>query len=163
MGDNGENEKERLNRKLEELLQELRVALPGVQVLFAFLLTLPFTGSFPKHDAVLRGSYIFTLLLAAGASAFLIAPSAYHRLRWREVEHETLDEKHQMLVTAGRLAATGIVLLGFAISGAVFLVADAMFGVPKALSFGGLVFLVIGALWYALPLSRRLRDDGRSS
>lgn len=152
-----EDEKERLNRKLGELMQELRVALPGVQVLFAFLLTLPFTGRFPKDNSLQRGTYFTAFLFAALASAFLIAPSAYHRLRWRYTDREELDQKRRMLVTSGRLASTGIVFLGLAITAVIFLISDLLFGVPTASGVTGAIFLVFAWLWYALPLSRRMR------
>jgi hypothetical protein len=154
----GEDEKERLNRKLEELLQELRVALPGVQVLFAFLLTMPFTGQFPKEDTLQRGTYFTAFMFAALASAFLIAPSAYHRLRWKLSEKESLEVKRNMLMTAGWQAMVGLVFLGLAITAVVFLITDVMFGVPQAAAVTGALFVVFAWLWYVLPLSRRLRD-----
>lgn len=153
-----EDRKERLNRKLSELLQELRVALPGVQVLFAFLLTLPFTSAFPSENTLQRATYFFSFLSAAVASAFLIAPSAYHRLRWRYLDEEKLEDKERMLVTAGRMASAGIVFLGLAMSGVVFLVTDVLFGLAAALSVTVAVVVVFAWLWYALPLTRRLRD-----
>lgn len=157
-GDDQEDRKERLNRKLSELLQELRVALPGVQVLFAFLLTLPFTSAFPSENTLQRATYFFAFLCAAVASAFLIAPSAYHRLRWRYVDHEELEDKEQMLVTAGRMASAGIVFLGLAMAGVVFLVTDVLFGFAAALAATAGIVVVFAWLWYALPLARRFRD-----
>lgn len=153
-----ESEKERLNRKLEELLQELRVALPGVQVLFAFLLTIPFTGRFAKITDLQRDVYFTAFLATAVASALLIAPSAYHRIRWRYLDKETLDQKRRMLVTGGRFAATGFVFLGVATTAVVYLVTDVLFGSREAAVIGAALASVLVWLWYALPLSRRMRD-----
>src|SRR5918996_1213051 len=103
-----EDRKERLDRELIELLNELRVAIPGVQVLFAFLLTVPFTQRFGDVSEFQKTVYFVTLLCAAAASAFLIAPSAYHRLRFRQ------RDKHQMVVTSNRLAIVGLAFLALA-------------------------------------------------
>lgn len=153
-----ETEKERLSRKLNELLEELRVALPGVQVLFAFLLTLPFTSRFTEITTLSRDVYFGSFIAAALASVFLIAPSAYHRMRWRFTDREELDEKRQMLITSSRLATVGIVLLGVAIGGATFLVGIVVFNVPLAAFASALITGVAAVLWFGLPLSRRARD-----
>src|SRR5437588_7891756 len=92
----------RLNRELIELLNELRVGLPGVQVLFAFLLTVPFTQRFSRLDSIQRDIYFLAVLSTALASAFLIAPSAYHRLRWRQ------RDKERMLETSNHMAVIGL-------------------------------------------------------
>ena len=158
--DGEESQKERLNRKLEELLQELRVALPGVQVLFAFLLTIPFTGRFGRIDPVARDVYFAAFLSAALASVFLIAPSAYHRLRWRYTDVETLQEKERMLVGANRQAVTGLVLLAVAMGSVVFLISDVIFDLRLAGVAAGIIAAVIVWTWFALPLLRRARDRG---
>src|SRR3954454_24993508 len=104
-----ESKEERLNRELIELLNELRVALPGVQVLFAFLLTLPFTRGWPQLGHSERILYFVALILAAVASGFLIAPSAHHRLRFRQ------QDKEQIIVWGNQMALWGLVALALAI------------------------------------------------
>lgn len=158
-----EGEKDRLNRKLIELLNELRVALPGVQVLFGFLLILPFSQGFRDVTDLQRDVFFWSFLTAAGASVFLIAPSAYHRIRWRVPERETIEEKRRMLVIAGRFASAGLVLLGLAMGGAVFLVSDVLFGATAAGAAGGAVAVAAGLLWYAIPLRRRFRERAPSA
>lgn len=154
-----EEEKDRLNRKLIELLNELRVALPGVQVLFGFLLILPFSQGFRDVTDLQRDVFFWSFLTAAGASILLIAPSAYHRIRWRVPDRETIEEKRRMLMIAGRFASGGLVLLGLAMGGAVFLVSDVLFGAAAAGVAAGAVAATAALLWYALPLWRRLRGD----
>ena len=106
-----EQEKERLNRKLIELLNELRIAIPGVQVLFAFLLILPFNSGFVETDDLDRAVYAGSLSCAAVASALLIGPAAYHRHRFRRLEEETASDKKEMIITQDHLAAGGILFL----------------------------------------------------
>ncbi len=161
-GASEETEKERLSRKLSELLEELRVALPGVQVLFAFLLTLPFTERFSRITPLSRDVYFGSFLAAALASVFLIAPSAYHRMRWRFTDREELDEKRQMLVTSSRLATVGIILLGAAIAGVTFLIGNVLFDVPLASTVSAVITGVAVVLWFGLPLSRRARGSDRT-
>lgn len=153
-----EDEKERLNRKLIELLNELRVALPGVQVLFAFLLILPFTQAFDRVSDLQRGVYFAAFLAATVASALLIGPSAYHRIRWRYPELETVEEKRRMLLTSNRLAIGGIVFLGMAMTGVVLLISDVLFGVPAAAGVSAGAASVFVWFWYLLPLLRRVRE-----
>lgn len=153
-----EDPKERLNRKLGELLQELRVALPGVEILFAFLLILPFSGGFPQENTVQQAVYYGAFLSAALSSALLIAPSAYHRLRWRYMDQERLEDKERMLVTSGRLAVAGLVFLGLSMTGVVFLISDLLFGLGAAIPATGTIAVAFAWLWYALPLFRRLRE-----
>jgi hypothetical protein len=112
-----DQEKERLNRKLIELLNELRIALPGVQVLFAFLLILPFNSGFAETDDLDRAVYAVSLGCAAVASALLIGPAAYHRHRFRRLEEETASEKKEMIITQDHLAAGGILFLALAMAG----------------------------------------------
>jgi hypothetical protein len=148
-----EDHSERLNRELIELLNELRVVLPGVQVLFAFLLTVPFTNQFARITDVQRQVFFATFVLTSLATGFLIAPSAYHRLRWRQ------HDKEQMLTTANRLSIAGLAFLAAALTGVVFLVTDLMFdaaAVVAVVTAAAAAFLFW--FWYGLPLSRRLRD-----
>lgn len=154
-----EDEKERLNRKLAELLQELRVALPGVQVLFAFLLTIPFTGQFGKVSDVQRDVYFASFLAAAVASTLLIAPSAYHRIRWRYLDKEEMEQKRRMLVTASRLAVGGLVFLGLAMTGVTYLISDLLFGLGEAALVSVSLAAVFVWFWYVLPLQRRMRGQ----
>jgi hypothetical protein len=149
---NRESKGGRLDRELGELLQELRVALPGVQVLFAFLLTVPFSQRFTRVTDLQRGTYFATFLAAATASVFLIAPTAYHRLRWREYD------KERMLVSSTRLAIAGTVALALAITGAVMFTTDVLFGVPVAAGVAAAVAGLLAWFWFALPLLRRVRD-----
>jgi hypothetical protein len=147
-----ESEKERLDRNLEELLAGLRVALPGVQVLFAFLLVLPFQSGFPDVTEFQERVYFATLLCTALASAMLIAPSARHRIRFRQ------DDKAYVVFTANRLTIAGLIFLGLGMTGAILLVSDYLFG---ALTATVAVLLVGGALvwaWFVSPLLRQVRD-----
>ena len=146
-----EDKRERLDRELIELLNELRVALPGVQVLFAFLLTVPFTQRFSQVSDVQEDAYFASFLCAAVATVLLIAPSAYHRLQWRQ------KDKEHMLVVANRLAIAGTAFLALAVTGSVFFVTDFLFG---ALATGIVTSVTAGLFtwfWYGLPLTRRLR------
>jgi putative flippase GtrA len=144
-----ESEEERLDRNLQELLGELRVALPGVQVLFAFLLVVPFNVGF---DDLGRGQellYLIALLASAAASVLLIAPSAQHRMTFR------LQDKRHLVRVANRLMIVGLGALALAMTTAVMLVVSVVFGTPTAAAVGtgtGLAFLV---LWYVVPLRRR--------
>jgi hypothetical protein len=141
----------RLDRELIELLNELRVALPGVQVLFAFLLAVPFTERFERLTGVQRDVFFAVFLSTAIATALLIAPSAYHRLRWRE------RDKEQMLRTSNRLAIAGTMFLAAAIVGVVYLVTDLLFGLVATLVATLTAGVMFAWLWYGLPLVRRLR------
>jgi membrane-bound acyltransferase YfiQ involved in biofilm formation len=148
-----EDQKDRLDRELLELLNELRVAIPGIQVLFAFLLTVPFTQQFAKVSQFQEDVYFVTLLLACLASAFLIAPSAYHRIQFRQ------QDKRQMLETSNRLAIVGLGLLALAMTSTVLLITDLLFTTTTVIVVTGLIGLTFAGLWYALPLSRRARSD----
>jgi predicted membrane channel-forming protein YqfA (hemolysin III family) len=148
-----ENKDERLDRELIELLNELRVALPGVQVLFAFLLGVPFTQRFTQTTSLQQDVYFATFLAAALSTALLIAPTAYHRLNWRQ------GDKEHLLVVANWMAIAGTVFLAFAIIGSVFVVTDVIFEATRAAILAGGTAAVFGWFWYGMPLIRRLRDD----
>jgi predicted membrane channel-forming protein YqfA (hemolysin III family) len=152
MSQNQQHDDERLDRELIELLNELRVVLPGVQVLFAFLLTVPFTNQFARITNGQRQIFFATFLLTAAATALLIAPSAYHRLRWRQ------HDKAQMLVTANRLSIGGMVFLTLALVSASFLVTDLMFHATAAALVTAAVAGFFLWFWWGLPLLRKLRD-----
>jgi hypothetical protein len=141
---------ERWDRNFSELLQELRVAQTGVQVLFAFLLTLPFTNRFERITGIDRYTYVGTMVAAAVATALLIAPVSYHRLVFRQ------GRKPQVVQVASRLAVLGLFCLLVAMLGAMFLVVDVVVHSPTAgIIVGGLAVLYV-FLWYVLPfLGRR--------
>jgi SNF family Na+-dependent transporter len=149
-----ESKEERLDRELIELLNELRVALPGVQVLFAFLLGVPFTQRFGQVSDLQKDVYFLTFLFAAISTALLIAPSAYHRLEWRR------GDKEHLLVVSNRLAIGGTVFLALAISGAVFVVTDMLFDARSAAIVAALTAAFFGWFWYGLPLLRMSRSRG---
>lgn len=152
-----ETEEERLDRNLGELLQELRVALPGVQVLFAFLLAVPFQKNFTEASAFDEKIYFVTLLLTAISAALLIAPSAYHRLTFR------YQQKHRLVFISNRLAIAGLGTLALAMTSAITLVTNFLFGtVATTVVTSVLVLAMFFVLWAVLPLKRRLkyRDEG---
>jgi hypothetical protein len=146
-----ESEHERLDRNLMELLGELRVALPGVQVLFAFLLAVPFQQRFADVTSFQRDVYFATLCCALVASACLIAPTAFHRITFR------LQQKEALLRYANRLAIVGLAALSLAMTGVMLLISDYLFDTTTAIVTTALAFLLLALLWGALPLQRRLR------
>ena len=148
-----ESEKDRVNRELIELLNEVRVALPGVQVLFAFLLILPFQQGFSSTSDVDRAIYTVALLFSAVGAALLIAPSAYHRLNFRR------DVKEEMLFDSNKLIIAGLACTAVGIAGSVYLVVDVVHGGTAAVvaTFGTIV--MFGVLWLALPLARRGKPE----
>ena len=148
-----EGKDERLDRELIELLNELRVVLPGVQVLFAFLLGVPFTQRFVQTTSLQKDVYFMTFLATAASTALLIAPSAYHRLNWRQ------GDKEHILVVSNRMAIAGTVFLALAITGAIFVVTDVLFESVRAAILAGGTAAFFGWFWYGMPLIRRLRDD----
>jgi hypothetical protein len=147
-----ESHEERLDRELIELLNELRVALPGVQVLFAFLLTIPFTSRFTQLTDAQHAVFFGTFCAAIVSTALLMAPSAYHRLRWRRFDKEA------MLQISNRLAIAGLVCLAIAIGGAAFLIADVLFGTAGAAATAIGAAALLGGLWFVLPLTREVQD-----
>ena len=152
-----ETEEERLDRNLGELLQELRVALPGVQVLFAFLLAVPFQQHFTSISEFDKKAYFVTLLLTALSAALLIAPSAYHRLTFR------YQQKGRLVFIANRLSIAGLAVLALAMTCAIMLVTNVLFGtVATTIVTTVLVLTMFVVLWAVLPLKRRLkyRDEG---
>jgi hypothetical protein len=140
-----------LNRELIELLNELRVALPGVQVLFAFLLAVPFSNGWRRVTALEKDVFFASFICAAVCSVLLIAPSAYHRLMWRQ------GDKEHILETANRLTIAGMVFLAAAMSLAVFLITDILFRAGWAALVTALVAGAFAWFWYGLPLMRRRR------
>ncbi len=152
----GESEQDRLNRNMNELLQELRVSQTGVQILFAFLLALPFAQRFNEVTTFQRDVYFATLLLAAVSAAFFIAPASAHRLLFRR------QEKAHLIASGNWMAIAGLSCLALAIVGVILLIADFLFGTAMAVIASSLALLLFLVLWYALPLSwlRRHRHDG---
>lgn len=145
-----ETEQERLNRQLDQLLNELRVAMPGVQVLFAFLLTVPFQERFVEATSFQRDVYFATLLASAAASALFIAPTAYHRLMFQA------GDKRRLVAISSRLAVAGLACLAVAMNGAVLLVTDVLFdGTTAAITTAASGALFLG-LWFGLGLVRRV-------
>ena len=148
-GQADEDRKERVDRELIELLNELRVALPGVQVLFAFLLILPFQQGFSEITDEERIVFTIALLLTALGAALLITPSMYHRLNFRR------GNKEQMLFDSNKLMIAGMLCTALAIACGVYLVVDVVYG--SAASGVAIVatLVLFGLLWLALPLVRR--------
>jgi hypothetical protein len=146
---NGTESKSRHDRELIELLNELRVALPGVQVLFAFLLTVAFSQRFVDVTSSQRKAYYVGVLCAAAATAFLIAPSAFHRIQFRE------GDKEWLVRISNRLAVAGLFFLACAVCCVVYLISDFVFGgTTTLLSTVGSV-LLFSLLWFVLPLARK--------
>ncbi len=148
-----ESEKERIDRELIELLNELRVALPGVQVLFAFLLTIPFARGFPATSRPQRDVFFVALLSAVASTVLLMAPTSYHRILFRH------RDKERLLLHANRLALAGIASLAVSLGSSLFLVADYVFGSLAAGIATGIGGALVGVLWYAIPLWIRLRES----
>jgi hypothetical protein len=146
-----ETEQERLDRNLGELLQELRVALPGVQVLFAFLLAVPFQQGFEEVTSFQKDVYFATLILTAISATMLISPSAYHRITFR------YQQKRRLVYYSNRFAIIGLVFLALAMTGAILLITDVLFSTAAAVVTAGLALCVFGFFWFAMPLRRRLK------
>ena len=146
-----EDEAERLDRELIELLNEVRVAMPGVQVLFGFLLTVPFQQGFQRINETQRYVYFVTLLLAAGATAMLIAPSAFHRILFRE------HQKPRIVKQGSRQLLTGLGFLALAMTGAVFLITDILFGTTTVVAVVAGVAVLYAWMWFGVGLVRKLR------
>ena len=139
---------ERLDRNLNENLQELRVALPGVQVLFAFLLTVPFSKGLTRMTQFEKVLYLVVLLATALATFVLIAPTAYHRFLFRQ------GRKGEVVEFANRATLVGLGFLAFAMVGAILLVTHLLFGAAAAVPVTAVSGLLIVGLWYAFPLAR---------
>jgi predicted neutral ceramidase superfamily lipid hydrolase len=144
-----ETHEERVNRELIELLNELRVALPGVQVLFAFLLAVPFSQRFEQTTDLQRDSYMVALLSTLAGSVFLIAPSAYHRIRFRDRDKEAL------LRISNVFAIVGMVFLAVGMTAVVFLVTDLIFKGSVTVVVTSLTAALFALVWFVLPLARK--------
>jgi hypothetical protein len=148
------NEHEKRDRQMVELLNELRVALPGVQLLFGFLLTVPFSQRFAQVTSVQKALYYATLVSAALSAACLIAPSATHRLRFHRSDRAFVIE------TANGYLIAGLFLLALAIVLALTLITDYLYSGAAMFAWPALVALVIAGLWFVRPLARGDRSSG---
>jgi hypothetical protein len=146
-----EEEQQRLDRQLSELLNEVRVAMPGVQVLFAFLLAVPFQQRFESVSPFQRDVYFVTLLAAATATAFFIAPTAYHRIAFQE------GERKRIVQSGSRQVICGLVALAVAMNGAVLLVTDFLFEAPTVIVTVVCVASLFIWLWFGIGVWRRVR------
>jgi Family of unknown function (DUF6328) len=144
-----ETREERINRELIELLNELRVTLPGVQVLFAFLLAVPFANGWQRVTDVQKDAYMVALLAALAGSVFLIAPSAWHRILFRK------RDKEQLLLTANAFAIIGTFFVAVGMSASVFLVTDVIYDDLAASVVAALTALLFAVVWFVAPLLRR--------
>jgi hypothetical protein len=140
---------ERLDRELMELLQGIRVVMPGVQVLLAFLLTVPFQQRFAQLPGSLRNAFFAAIACATLATVLLIAPSTHHRLLFRA------REKEWLLRVGNQMALWGTVLLGASIVLALYVVTNVLFTSEQALLTTAIAIVVFAGLWYVLPLTRR--------
>jgi len=147
-----ETPKERADRELIELLNELRVVLPGVTVLLAFLLAVPFSNGWTRVTGFQRDVFVVAFLSTAVSVALLTAPSSYHRLRFRQ------DDKEHMVKISNRLSIAGIVASAVSLEAVVVLVMDVVVSRGAALAAAAGLFAVVVSLWYVLPLADALRD-----
>jgi hypothetical protein len=145
----GETRDERLARNLGELLQELRVALAGVQILFGFLLSVVFTGRFQDASGFEKSLHLCAVVLAAAATALLTAPAAWHRHLFRTGSRE------RILAVGNRVVVAGLVCLALAITATVALIAKVVYGVVAMAIVAGLSGLIFGVLWFVVPLLLR--------
>ena len=149
-----ESEKERVDRELIELLNELRVALPGVQVLFGFLLIVPFSNGWKHTTDFQRDVYVFAVLATALSTLLLIAPSAHHRLEFRA------GDKQYLLKLANQLAIAGVAVLALAMSAAIFLVVDVVLQRNWATAVAAVTVAAFTVAWFGIPIWRRWRTAG---
>lgn len=154
-GDDTRNESQdaRDDRNLAELVQELRVAGLGVQVLFGFLLALPFSARFTRLSAAQRGLYMADVVLAAVTTALLVGPVAYHRLLFRR------HQKERLVMVANAMAISGLITVALAITAAVLLIASFVVQGAAAIVIAACVFCLFAGLWILVPLARRERVD----
>jgi Family of unknown function (DUF6328) len=148
-----ESDEERADRNLTELLQELRVALPGVQVLFAFLLTVPFSSRFDTLTEIQETLYYAILLCAALSTALFIAPTAGHRILFRK------QQKEYLVVAANRTAVAGLAVLAIAMCGVIALISDLLYDGAVVWISTGVAALVFAGLWAVGPLLRLGDED----
>ena len=143
-----------LDQEWEETLDEIRVILPGTEVLFAFLLTIPFSSRFSEISGTDKTIYFIAFICAAVATIFFIAPGVYHRLEWRQ------RDKDHMLQLTTRLIIVGTVVLAVAVTAVVFFVSNFLYGSAIGAAVAAVIVGIIFWLWYGLALARRLRRKG---
>ena len=153
--DRDETEAQRLDRNWSSLLQELRVAQTGVQLLTGFLLTLPFQQRFTQLDGTMRTVYLVTVGCSIGATVLLVAPVSMHRLLFRQHRLKTL------VAASHSFAMVGVVLLGVALAGVAVVIFDVVVGRAQAWVAGGCTLAALAAFWYLMPLVGRRDDDNR--
>lgn len=146
---------EELDQEYSELLSELRVILPGIQLLAAFLLILPFNTGFDRLSELERSVYFVSFLAAVVSSVLTIAPSSQHRIRWRH------GDKEQLLRTANRLTIAGTGFLALALGGSVFLVGELLYGELVASVVVGVLVAAMAWWWFFQPLRRAMNDGER--
>jgi hypothetical protein len=151
--DGGESRKQRVNRELMELLNELRIGLPGVQFLFAFLLVVPFQQGATRTTPFQHGVYYVTLIAAVLASILLIGPAAQHRVLFRQ------HDKEALLRRSSRSAFAGLMVLAVAISAAVLLVVDFFFGRWQAWTSTAVIAALLAWWWAVVPFWHRARNE----
>lgn len=144
--------KEELDKEWIELLNELRVILPGVQVLFAFLLAAPFSQRFTSITDVQKNAYFLSLLFVMISAGLMTAPPTFHRLRWRQ------GDKEKMLTIMNRLLITGGVFLALAMTAAFFVITDVIFGGLVAILWTTFASATLFGLWYGLALMRKVDE-----
>jgi Family of unknown function (DUF6328) len=148
-----EDSRQRLDRNLDQLVTELRVAMPGVQILFGFLLSVPFSQRFGQVTTFQRDVYLLSLVAAGVATAFLIAPTAYHRLTFRR------GQKRHLVFTANRWVIVGLGALAVSMDAAVLLVSDFLFDAVAAIVVTTALGVLFVGLWFVFPLMRRLPTE----
>ena len=152
-----ENAKERTDRQPTELLSELRVTLPGPQVLLGFLLTIPFTARFELASTAQRWTYFASLWATFVGTVLLMAPAVYHRVRWQR------GGKGDAIVIAHRLFLLGTGCLGFGLGAVLFFVAETVFETFLAVTIAAATGLLLATTWYVLPMARRYKENVRDS
>lgn len=147
-----ESKSARLARNLSELLQEVRVAQAGVQILFGFLLSIAFTDRYARASGYIKATHLITVLFAVGAVALLIAPAAWHRMLFRQGQRE------ELIAISDRFAQAGLVSLAFAMSGTAMLLAEVVLGAWPAVVVGALAGLGFASIWFVFPGRMRNRE-----
>jgi hypothetical protein len=145
--------KQELDQEWGELVEEHRLAMPGVQVLFAFLLILPFQNRFERLNTNQELVYYSALLCATAAIVLLITPTAAHRIRWRK------QDKEALLRMSTRAAIAATVFIAAAMTASVYLITDILFGKPATVIVASVVAVAFVGFWYVFPLYRRLKDQ----
>ncbi|MBE1461829.1 DUF6328 family protein [Kibdelosporangium phytohabitans] len=153
MSDAEDSDNKRLARNLNELLQELRVAQAGVQILFGFLLSIVFTERYQEVDDYVRTTHFITVLFATAATALMTAPAAWHRVLFRHGKRE------RIIRVANKMAVSGLVCLAVAITGTVLLIGEMVLGGWGAIALGVAAAVGFSTLWLLLPLRERIRAD----